>query len=94
MAKAKPLKHDLPTELEPEGTQYQMKSGDALLTAVTLNNNRALEVLRRLLPRLRKRAVAGWMANRCIACDYPHYPGRVCDCPHHEAEELLNDDPV
>jgi hypothetical protein len=56
--------------------------------------DRALDILRRLLPRLRKRAIAGWMANRCIACDYPHYPGRVCDCPHHEAEELLNDDPV
>ena len=52
---------------------------------------RLAEALQRVLGYSRVRVIGGWRRGRCLACNVPHLFKRRCPCPHHKAEELLEE---
>lgn len=51
----------------------------------------AIELLTKLLLTTRVRAVAGFIRDRCLACNHPHSGSMGCrsHCVHHEALAFL-----
>jgi hypothetical protein len=68
------------------------KAHDQVIDGLRCQIDRLADVAMKYLKSTRKRANAGWMPMRCVACNVPHPAGlKECLCPHHDLIELLNE---